>query len=87
MTLKKGLILKEVAGSYIVVAVGSAVKTLNGIITLNKTGAFLWKELESDKSEQELIDALLSRFDVQPETAKKDVIDFITAIKNANLLA
>ena len=87
MTLKKGLILKEVAGSYIVVAVGSAVKTLNGIITLNKTGAFLWKELESDKTEQELIDALLSRFDVQPETAKKDVADFITAIKNANLLA
>ncbi len=87
MTLKKGLILKEVAGSYIVVAVGSAVKTLNGIITLNKTGAFLWKTLQEETSEQGLVDALLARFDVEPEIAKKDVADFLSAIKNANLLA
>lgn len=87
MTLKKGLILKEVAGSYIVVAVGSAVKTLNGIITLNKTGAFLWKTLQEETSEQGLVDALLARFDVEPERAKKDVADFLSAIKNANLLA
>ena len=42
MKIKEGFILREVAGNYIVVAVGSAVKQFNGVITLNETGAFLW---------------------------------------------
>ena len=87
MTIKKGLILKEIAGSYIVVAVGNAVKEVGGIITLNKTGAFLWKNLEKGLTEEELVSALVSHFKVDKETAKTDVLEFVLSLNNANLLA
>ncbi len=86
MKIKKGFILREVAGSFLVVAVGAAVKEFGGMVNLNETGAFLWKRLEDDCSENELVDALLSEYDVNRETAEKDVKAFTDKLKEANLL-
>lgn len=86
MKIKKGFILREVAGSFLVVAVGSAVKEFGGMVNLNETGAFLWKRLEDGCSENELVDALLSEYDVNRETAENDVKAFTDKLKEANLL-
>lgn len=86
MKIKNGFVLKEVAGSFIVVSVGERVKDFNGIITLNETGAFLWKKLELGATEKELIDALLSEYDVEESIAKVDVASFIAKMKEAELL-
>lgn len=86
MKIKKGFILREVAGSFLVVAVGAAVKEFGGMVNLNETGAFLWKRLEDDCSENELVDALLSEYNVNRETAEKDVKAFTDKLKEANLL-
>ena len=52
MKINEGYILKEMAGAqkgtYIVVAVGKATEKLSGYLTLNETGAFIWKTLEKD---------------------------------------
>ena len=46
MKIKEGFVLRTIAGSNIVVPVGAASIDFNGMITLNDSGAFLWKELE-----------------------------------------
>ncbi len=86
MKIKSGYILRNVAGSYIVVAVGDRVKEFNGIINLNETSAFLWKLLEKGATEEELVTALLDEFDVAEEVAKSDVKTFIENLKGANLI-
>ena len=86
MKIKSGFILREVAGNYIVVAVGEAVKELNGVINLNETGALLWKELEKGANEEELKKVLLSEYDVTEEIAEKDVKAFISSLEKANLI-
>ena len=86
MKIKEGFILREVAGSFIVVAVGDAVKTFNGIITLNETGAFLWKALEKGAEEQDLVNALLNEYDVQEDVAKEHVKKFIERLTEAKLI-
>jgi len=75
-----------VAGNYIVVAVGSAVKEFNGVINLNETGAFLWKRLQDGAEEEDLVQALLNEYDVEEELARKDVRSFIDKIQGAKLL-
>ena len=45
MKLKSGFILREIAGSSIIVPVGERVKEFNGVINLNDTGVFLWNIL------------------------------------------
>lgn len=86
MRIKKGFILKEIAGSYVVVAVGPAVKNFNGAISLNGVGATLWKALEQDNTEEGLIKALTDEYDVENEKAKIDVENFVKKLKEANLV-
>lgn len=86
MKIKSGFVLKEVAGSFIVVSVGERVKDFNGVIMLNETGVFLWKKLERGATEEELISALLNEYEVEESVAKADVAAFIGKMKEAELL-
>ena len=86
MKIKDGLILREVAGNYIVVAIGDMVKEFNGVINLNETGAFLWKNLVDGKDEQGLVDALLGEYDVDKAIAEQDVKKFINKLTEAGLV-
>lgn len=86
MKIKDGFILREVAGSFIVVAVGEAVKEFNGIVNLNETGAVLWKILEKGATKEQLVKALLAEYDVDETTAEKDVSAFIEKLQEAKLV-
>ena len=86
MKIKEGYVLKEVADSYLVVAVGNAVKDFKGIITLNETGAFLWKQLETGATKEQLLEALLNEYEVTQEIALQHIDKFIEKLTNAQLL-
>ncbi|NLK39519.1 MAG: PqqD family protein [Clostridiales bacterium] len=86
MKTKNGFVLRELAGNHVVVAVGEAAKEFNGVIRLNKTGAFLWSKLQSGSDEESLVAALLEEYDIDPDTAKKDVSAFVQKIQEAGLV-
>ncbi len=86
MKIKNGFILREVAGSFIVVAVGEAVKSFNGVINLNETGALLWKTLAEGSDEDGLVKALLSEYDVEEGVARADAKAFIAKLEEAGLV-
>ena len=86
MKIKDGFVLREVAGSFIVVAVGEAVKTFNGLINLNETGAFLWRILEKGAEKEDLIAQLLAEYEVDEKTAASDVDNFINKLSEAKLV-
>lgn len=86
MKIKDGYILREVAGSNIIVAVGDEAVNFDGIKTLNETGAFLWKQIEAGKTEIEVAKALVSEYDVEEETAKADVAEFINLLISNGLI-
>lgn len=86
MKIKDGFVLREVGDNFIVVAVGEGIKTFNGMIQLNDTGALLWKLLEKGANEQELVTAMLKEYNVTKEVAESDVKEFIESLKEANLI-
>jgi hypothetical protein len=86
MKIKEGFVLRTVDDMHIVVAVGKAAAHFNGMITLNETGAFLWKQLENGCDEQSLIAALCAAFEVDAETAEQDVQAFVQSALQAGLL-
>lgn len=86
MRIKDGFILREVAGNYIVVAVGEAVKGFNGVINLNETGAFLWRLMEKGSDVEGLTNALLEEYDVEKEIAQADAKAFIDKLTEAGLV-
>ncbi len=87
MKIKKGFVLKEIAGQYVVVALGQASKIFNGIIKLNDSGKFIWDMLEKGAETDEIVDALLEEYEgVDREIAEADVQKFIYELKGANIL-
>ncbi len=84
--IKKGFILREVSGSFVVVPVGAASKDFKGLITLNQTGAFLWKQLLEGRTKEDLIKDLLNEYDVSEEIADRDCTAFIAKLVNGGLV-
>ena len=85
MKLKEGFILREVAGQTVVLPSGDELN-LNLMITLNSTGGFLWKQLETEKDEAQLIAALRSEYDVDEDTAAVAVTGFVAKLKENGFL-
>lgn len=86
MKIRNGYMLREVAGEAVVVPSGEVSLNFQGIISLNETGAFLWKQLELGCEQKELVQALLKVYAVDTETAEKDVTEFIKRAEDAGLI-
>jgi len=86
MRISKEFALREIAGNYIVVPFGEKAVNFNAMITLNETGAFLWKKIEEGKNQEELLDAMLEEYEVDSETAKAHIEKFCEKLKSAGIL-
>jgi hypothetical protein len=86
MKIKSNYVLREVGDQFVVVPTGIEAIKFNGIITLNKTGKRLFKQLQEEVSETNLIDYLQSVYDVDKTKASEDVLDFINILKDNDLL-
>lgn len=86
MKIKEGFVLKTVGDNHIVVPVGAQTVDFRAMITLNETGAFLWKLLTSGCDENGLKDALLAEYDVAAEIAAADVSAFVAKLRENDLL-
>lgn len=87
MKIREGFILRQVSEAYVVVAVGEAAEIFNGMITLNESGALLWKTLQAGcADENALVRALLAEYEVSEEQAEKDVKAFVARLADAKIL-
>ncbi len=78
MNIKKGFVIEKVADSYLACATGALAKDFSGFVKLNSTGAFLWNLLaEGDRSEDDLINALIDAYEVDASVAANDVKAFL----------
>lgn len=84
--IKKGFMLRQVAGNYIVIGIGEEAVDFNGMVTINETGAFLWKMLEEGCDKEDLLAALLKEYDIDEESAKADISDFLKKLYDGKLL-
>ena len=82
-SIKQGYVVREIAGEYIAVPIDSSCGT--NIIILNPVSKFLWEELRSEKTFDELLDAMLKNYDVAKEEAESDLKDFLFQLTENNL--
>lgn len=87
MTIKENFVLRQVAGSYVVVAVGEASVDFNGMLTLNESGALLWRTLERGADRTSLVAALTSEYEVDEARASHDADEFVDMLRKAGCLA
>lgn len=87
MQINKDFTIQKVGGAYVAVPVGETSKRFHGMVRLNETGAFLWKEMsQKDCTEEDLVDALLSVYDVSREIAARDVHRVVELLAENHIL-
>lgn len=86
MRIKEGFMLRNIAGQWVVVPLGTRVVEFNGIMTLNESGAVLWRKLEQEADEDDLVREILAEYDVDEATAKADVREFIRDVRDRKII-
>lgn len=87
MQIKEGYIIKKVSDKYIVIPSLEESVNFTGIITLNNSGKLLFKALQANNmTVDSLKDLLTNEYEIDNETARKDVSTFIDILKVNNLL-
>ncbi|MDO4747946.1 MAG: PqqD family protein [Eubacteriales bacterium] len=87
MKLVKGFHIRNIADEILAVPTGEVAKVLSGLVTLNETGAFLFGLLIEEQSEESLLKALVTKYDVSEEDAEKDIAEFIGVLRHYNLVS
>ena len=86
MKIKDGFILKDVAGSKIVIATGEARLSFNGVITFNSVGAEIFNLLDGTNSPEEIVEKIASDYKVDVQIVKRDFDALVEKLKKHNLL-
>ena len=86
MKASKDFILREIAGEYILVPAGAASARLNGLITLNELGWFIFKTLGTEQTLDSLTDAITAEYDVEREVARADALEFLQQLDKVGAL-
>lgn len=88
MKLKDGLILREVAGQYVIVPTGKRVKEVTSIVYISSSGAYLWDYMREHEFEKEdLVKQIMEHYEgVTEEKAAEDIGKFLKTLADNNIL-
>ena len=86
MKIRKGFVVREIAGQSVVVALGDASKIFNGIIKLNETGRVIWDSLSVGEERETTVEKILAEYEIDRETVERDYDTFVANLREANIL-
>ena len=86
MRASQDFIRREIAGEYLLVPTGAAAARINGLVTLNELGDYIFRKLADEQTEQSLLAAIVSEYDVDNETARADLRDFLSQMRQIGAL-
>jgi len=87
MKLRCDYIIKTIEGKNVLIPIGSDVISLSKLITVNSSALTILEYLKEEISFPDLLDKLIEKFnDVEVNTLKEDVTEFLNILKENNLL-
>ena len=88
MKLKDQLILREVAGQYVIVPTGKRVREVTSIVYISSSAAYLWDYMKDHEfTREDLIQRILEHYTgVTEEQARADIDKFLQKLADNNIL-
>lgn len=86
MTIQYELIKRTIAGEHFLVPVGTGAHQFKGMFALNELGAFLWDHISEAENEQDLVALILQEYEVDPDTAAADTREFLSTLREMEIL-
>lgn len=86
MKLKKNFVLRQIVDTWVVLPLAEQTVDFSGMLTLNESGALLWKGLENGGDTEALVEILTSEYTVSKQQARADVEEFIFKLEKAGCI-
>ena len=88
MKLKDQLILREVAGQYVIVPTGERVREVTSIVYISASAAYLWEYMKDHEfTREDLVARILEHYTgVTEEKAAEDIDKFLKILADNNIL-
>lgn len=86
MNINREYVMREIAGDTILIPVGDTINNFNGLIVLNEIAKFIWEKMPDVKDEDELLDCILSEYEVEEDIAKNDLNEFLEMLRKENII-
>lgn len=86
MKINENFVLRQVAGTWILMPMGPAAQKLNGYLTLNESALVLWRALEEGADRETLIRRFVSEYDVSESQAAADVDELLAVLVKTGCL-
>lgn len=71
------IVTRKTGNEYVLVPVANNIADMNSVYTLNETGAFIWEQINGQRTVEELINAVTEEYEIDNENATSDVFLFI----------
>ncbi len=71
------IVTRKTGNEYVLVPIANNIADMNSVFTLNETGAFIWEQIDGQRTVEMIINALTKEYDIDNETAKNDVFSLI----------
>ena len=88
MRLKDGLILRKVAGQYVVVPTGKRVQEIPNMVYISSSAAYLWDFMKEQEFTKEFLVGKIMEYytGVTEDVAAADIDKFLKVLKDNNVL-
>lgn len=86
MHITPGFLIRQIAGDTLAIPTGEAAHRLSGLLALNGSGAFLFEKLQTERSVQDLVNAMIEEYEVDETTARTDVLEFLENLRKNEML-
>ena len=88
MKVKDQLVLRDIAGQYVIVPVMERVKDVQSMVYISSSAAYLWQYMEGKEFTLDgLVDLILAKYkNVTREKAQEDIIAFLQILAKNNIM-
>jgi len=71
---------RRIGDEYVLVPLAGRGADLDSILNLNRVAAFVWEQLDGERSGGDVVEAVLERFDVARARAEQDYLELIDTL-------
>ncbi|MGD0583742.1 MAG: PqqD family protein [Bacteroidales bacterium] len=72
------VVTRKTGNEYVLVPVTDNIADMDSVYTLNETGAYIWEQIDGNRTISDIIALLTGEFDIDKKTASADLLDFLS---------
>lgn len=87
MRVRKGFVLREVAGEHVLVPTGQLVKSVRKVFILSESAASIWEKLQDEFTAEELEKEMMKSYpDADPGVVHDDMEKYIAFLRGSDIV-